>query len=74
MENFNEHGKLPQLMTQREVAAFLGVSNRTVASYKAKGVIPFVQRNRWLRFRYKDVMAFIDSHYVKPNDAEQWKN
>lgn len=73
MQELNTMGELPQLMTQKDVAAYLGVTIRTVASYKAKGVINCVQRGRWVRFKKEDVQAFLDSHYVQFIKAEPWK-
>jgi len=45
----------PRPMTRQELAAFLGVSQRTIDSYIANRRIPYVKLGRLIRFRVTDV-------------------
>jgi excisionase family DNA binding protein len=45
----------PRPMTRQELAAFLGVSQRTIDSYIASRRIPYVKLGRLVRFRLPDV-------------------
>lgn len=73
-ENKNGSPKaLPELLTQQHVAAYLGVTTRTIATYKAQGLLPYVQIGRLIRFRYEDIRAFIAEYMVEPRNSERWK-
>ena len=70
MEKSKNHGSrnLPLLLTQEEVSAVLGVTSRTIANYKAKGILPCMQIGRVVRYRYEDVLAFIEQFMIKPKN------
>lgn len=51
-----------KLLNMAEVASLLGVTTRTVATYKQRGVIPYYQFGRVVRFKHEDVVAHIESH------------
>jgi excisionase family DNA binding protein len=59
---------LINLMTATEVAEILGVTKRTVMTYKANGTLPFYQNGRVLRFRPADVEKHIEEFMVQPQN------
>jgi excisionase family DNA binding protein len=56
---------MERLLTSKQVSSLLNVSPRTLANYKAKGLIPFYQLGRVVRYRYSDVIAHINGYTVK---------
>lgn len=50
-----------RLMSDKEVAEILGVSTQTVQQIVRKGLLPRVKIERLVRYRLKDVLAFIDT-------------
>jgi excisionase family DNA binding protein len=61
---------MENLLTVQEVAEKLKISETTVYQWKAQGILPAVQLSRKaLRFREKDINAFIDSK--SPQTAAQ---
>lgn len=52
------------LLSINHVAEMLGVSKRTVASYKAKGLLPYYQVGRVLRFKLEDVQNHIAENTI----------
>jgi len=59
---------LKSLLTATEVAQILGVTKRTVMTYKANGTLPYYQRGRVLRFRPADVEKHIEENMVQPQN------
>lgn len=60
---------LEELLTERETAALLRLKNhRTLSVWRCTGrhALPYVKYGRMVRYRKKDVLAFIDSHTVQP--------
>jgi excisionase family DNA binding protein len=53
-----ENGKAP-LMTYADVAARLGLKKRTVESYKKRGLLPYLEIGRHIRFEPEAVEEFI---------------
>ena len=53
------------LLTAAEVANILGVTKRTVMTYKAKGNLAYYQVGRVLRFRQSDIDKHIEENMVK---------
>jgi excisionase family DNA binding protein len=55
------HARFEQLLTSREVASWLGVSDRWVRDHatRRKPKIPSVSLSSLMRFRREDVEAFI---------------
>jgi len=51
----------------KEAAQFLGVTTRTIANYRQRGMIPFAQVGRVIRYRGEDLNRFLMEHYVQPN-------
>jgi excisionase family DNA binding protein len=54
-----------KLLKAIEVAEILGVTKRTVMSYKANGTLPYYQVGRVLRFRLADVEKHIEENMVQ---------
>lgn len=57
------------LLREEQAARFLGVSIRALANWRAKGIGPTVIRlsHRCVRYRRKDLIAFVEGHV--PKDA-----
>jgi excisionase family DNA binding protein len=55
-----------QWINTEEAAQFLGVTTRTIANYRERGLIPFAQVGRVIRYRREDLNRFLMEHYVKP--------
>jgi hypothetical protein len=49
-----------------EVCQILRISTRTLANYKAKGILPFAQVGRKIYYKFRDVEELLDRHYFKP--------
>ena len=52
------------LLNEAEAAAQLSIKPATLAAWRVKGRphLPFVRVGRCVRYRLKDIEAFIDSH------------
>ena len=50
------------MMSIKEVAELLGVTTRTVANYKVRGVLPYYQVGRIVRFKKEDVLMHIEKN------------
>lgn len=48
-----------RFLNSKEAAKFLGVTTRTLASYKDQEVIPFSQYGRLVRYRESDLQDFL---------------
>ena len=57
-----------KLLTNVEVANILGVSLRTLQSYRDRGLITFAQHGRKILYQYDDVLAFFEKHKIVSND------
>ncbi len=55
---------MKNLLTAMEVAEYLGVTKRTVMTYKKKGILPYYQVGRVLRFRREDVYNHIENNLM----------
>lgn len=49
----------PVLMNEREISVFIGLSERSVRSYTAKGMIPVIRVGRRKIFRRDAVLAAL---------------
>jgi excisionase family DNA binding protein len=52
-------------LTTKQAALILGVTTRTLQTYRDQGDIPFSQFGREIRFRAEDIQDFLMAHYVK---------
>ena len=57
-----------QWINTEAAADFLGVTTRTIANYRGRGMIPFSQVGRIIRYRLDDLHVFLMEHYVQPNN------
>ena len=61
--------ELEDLLTAKEVAQWLGVSEKTVRRWQHQGKLPCVKLNGWaVRFKRCDVEAFIERGYRPKKD------
>ena len=61
-----------RLLTRKEAAAFLGVTEITLAIWKCNNrySVPCVKVGRLAKYRYSDLLQFIERRTVnKPTDA-----
>ena len=49
-----------------QVAKLIGVTTRTIQNYRDRGMLPFSQIGRVIRYRAQDVEVFMLKYYVKP--------
>jgi len=63
-EQINASQSRSHLLTRREAAAYLGVSEQTLAVWKCLGRynIPCIKIGRMVRYRKADLDAFIAQH------------
>ena len=66
MTKSNSMKSQEQWINTEEAAQFLGVTTRTIANYRERGMIPFAQVGRVIRYRREDLNRFLMEHYVKP--------
>lgn len=59
------------LLTTKEAAKVLGLSVRTIQSYRDQAYLPFIQFGREVRFRQEDLQEFLNQHYNKPRFWKQ---
>ena len=55
-------------LNTKEAAQFLGVTTRTIANYRERGMIPFAQVGRIIRYRKEDLDDFLMEHYVQTSN------
>lgn len=53
------------LLTTKQAALVLQLSQRTLQNYRDDGTIPFIQWGCEIRYRSKDIQQFLDDHYAK---------
>ncbi|TLF58472.1 helix-turn-helix domain-containing protein [Nocardia cyriacigeorgica] len=58
--------ELPELLTGRQTAEYIGVSEDTLAQdrYLGRG-LPYVRVGRRIRYRASDIAAFLEANVVK---------
>ncbi len=74
MMNQNTHPKLYRLLNRKEAAEILGVKEETLAAWKCtqRYHIPVVKVGRLVRYRYSDLLDFIESRTVyKASDLKR---
>ena len=52
-------------LNSKESAKALGITTRTLQTYRDQGRIPFSQFGREVRYRADDIQQFLMDHYVK---------
>jgi excisionase family DNA binding protein len=53
------------LLTTKEACQVLKISLRSCQSYRDRGLIPFIQFGREVRFRPEDLQQFLVDHFMK---------
>jgi excisionase family DNA binding protein len=53
------------LLTTKEACCVLKISLRSLQSYRDRGLIPFIQFGREVRFRQEDIQSFLNNFYIK---------
>jgi len=56
----------PQLMTVKEVAELLGITDRAVYGRVARKEIPHIKLGNLLRFNRAEILAWLKDNSVKP--------
>jgi excisionase family DNA binding protein len=59
------------LLRPREAATALGVAPRTLWRWTRKGVVPYVRIGKVIRYPYKALLAWVDSHSHSPPPTTQ---
>jgi len=69
MKELNQH----RLLSRKEAAAFLGVKEITLAVWKSskKHNIPVVKVGRLIRYRFSDLLDFVESRTFSQPKTEQ---
>jgi excisionase family DNA binding protein len=55
-----------RLLTAKEVARLLSISEKTVYSYVSKGLMPYYKIQSSVRFRAKDLSLWLRQHGYTP--------
>lgn len=62
----NEH-QMPNVVSEREAALFLGLAIRTLQNRRWRGLPPrFMRLGRSIRYRLSDLEAYLDGCLVEP--------
>lgn len=54
--------EIPEILTAKELEAFLRIDVKTIYGYVQRGLIPYVRIQSNLRFRKQDVLDWLDDH------------
>jgi excisionase family DNA binding protein len=54
-------------LTTKEACVVLKISLRSLQTYRDRGLIPFIQFGREVRFRPEDLQQFLMDHFIKSN-------
>jgi excisionase family DNA binding protein len=58
------------LLDELQAAQLLGLSSRTLQAWRAKGEgPPFVRAGRAIRYRRRDLMAWVDANTVRSTES-----
>jgi excisionase family DNA binding protein len=60
----------PIWLTTKEAAKVLGVTTRTLQTYRDQSMIPFSQFGREVRYRAEDIQEFLMRHHIRPKNWE----
>lgn len=53
--------QIPEILTAKELEAFLRIDVKTIYGYVQRGLIPYIRIQSNLRFRKQDVLDWIES-------------
>jgi excisionase family DNA binding protein len=66
LESIHKQKTLDELLlTTKEACQVLKISLRSLQSYRDRGLIPFIQFGREVRFRPEDLQQFLMDHFIK---------
>jgi len=54
------------ILNSAQVAELLGVSSRTLQRKRDNGQIRYYQDGRIIRYKYEDVLDYLESHVMEP--------
>jgi DNA-binding transcriptional MerR regulator len=54
-------------LTSEEVCHLLGISKRTLQSYRDNEILPFSQNKRKIYYKASDIDDYLDAHYIRAN-------
>jgi excisionase family DNA binding protein len=55
-----------RLITKKELAAYLGITERTVEAWMRLRYVPYIKIGRTVRFRVAMVLRYVDDKYLVP--------
>lgn len=64
---------MKDLLTKKQAAEFLGIKPRTLDDWRAAKTIPFIERNRYVRFLRSDLEEFLKNHRVIAKPAPAYR-
>ena len=53
-----------RIMSKSEMAAYLGITERTIEIWMRRRMIPFIKLGRTVRFRVDSVLRYVDEKYT----------
>lgn len=65
-KNHHSSNQVFEWLNTKQVAKALGISIRTLQTYRDQGTFPFSQFGREIRYRSEDIQSFLMQHYVEP--------
>ncbi len=54
----------------KQVAKLIGVTTRTIQNYRDRGMLPYSQIGRVIRYRASDIQDFLMYYYVRFSHVE----
>ena len=57
-------------LTTKEACVVLKISLRSLQTYRDRGLIPFIQFGREVRFRPEDLQQFLMDHFIRSRFEE----
>jgi excisionase family DNA binding protein len=59
-----------KLLRAEDLEAWLGVSRKTIYSWKERGLLPYVQLESAVRFRRKDIDEWLERRSYRPRKKQ----
>lgn len=63
----NTDNNFNKWLNSEEVCHLLMISNRTLQSYRDRGILPFAQIGRKIYYKASDLDDYMEQHYIKAN-------
>ena len=61
-----EHGDLPDILTAKELEAYLRIDVKTIYAYVQRGLMPHIRIQSNLRFRKRDILEWMEERTFRP--------